>query len=1225
MIGEARRLTVRIGTVKYFPDLSWILFITLSPPETKPGWFALSLSPCDLRIIMSDVRIELGDVTPQNIKQLKMINQVVFPVSYNDKFYRDVLEAGELAKLSYYNDIIVGAVCCRVDVVDGQRRLYIMTLGCLAPYRRHGIGTKMLEHVLAFVEKDGNFDSVFLHVQISNEGAINFYKKFGFEIIETKDHYYKRIEPADAHVLAKSVRKGVPQVQEEEEEIAADVAEAPVAQVRGFDDVHSSNADQERPPPHLKGREIGMWYAARSKAKKDAPAHENIEEMMTVMLPNETEDSLEETLKFIDRPQQSNEEGWQGCRDLMSASGSSHFVDRYNHVKDSSFKNQFLDNLKQNKCAGGEDMTTDEEEPIKKRFMAAGLSKNPELDRKIKSEFDQKRTSDRKYQRMAEFRSRLPSHDMQEQILGMIEKHQVVVLSGETGCGKTTQVPQYILDHYIESERASECRIICTQPRRISAISVAERVAQERGESCGRSSGFQIRLQATLPKSTGSILYCTTGILVTKMQSDPLLKEYSHIVLDEIHERDVLSDFLLALTKDVLANRPNLRVVLMSATLNAELFSEYFGKCPVLHIPGLTFPVEEFYLEDIIKLTGLQITPDQGRRGGFRPKRPQQKELLEYKTRVLPVLKEILKRERYPACVMRALESPACETQDALLEAAVETIKFICENEGDGAILVFFPGWEEISKLSKLLNADRFFGRGVRKIIIATNIAETSITIDDVVFVINSGKIKMTTFDPQLNIQALDAVWVSRANARQRKGRAGRVQPGKCFHLYSRARETTFSDFLLPEIKRMRLEELCLQIKLLKLGKIADFLSKVIEPPTKNSLELSIKLLRDLNALDKDENLTPLGFHLAKLPTDPQTGKMLLMGAIFSCLDPVTTIAAVLAFKDPFHGKEREVMQCKMEFSAGLCSDHIMFAKAFEAWEEASKEGHIADRMFCRENFMSGNTLSMIRDMKKQLAGYLKEMGFLADGNPKHAASNKNSGKMGLVRAVVCAGLYPNIAHVRLRRNRNAPVAMRTPEDNQTVHFHSKSVLVDEKDYPSPWIVYKMKQRTARVSLFDASVASPCSLLFFGKEVKSKPVPKMGNIRSPKNHQVLSADEYVKFKSSERIAHFIQRLRLCLDDLLDYKITHPGPSRWELATKEKSATKEEKLLRAIVELLTAEAEISGLGYADDDDEDEPEDTFNYDEDFDRRFGEKGRSDSAFDTSGRMRPGRGSRF
>merc|ERR1712012_1469630 len=152
-------------------------------------------------------RIDLGDVTPHNIKLLRKVNTVVFPVSYHDKFYKDVLEAGELAKLAFYNDIVVGGVCCRVDTSAVGKKLYIMTLGCLAPYRRLGIGTKMLEHVLDIVEKDGNFDSVVLHVQVSNEGALQFYKNFGFEIVETKEAYYKRIEPADAHVLEKKIDK----------------------------------------------------------------------------------------------------------------------------------------------------------------------------------------------------------------------------------------------------------------------------------------------------------------------------------------------------------------------------------------------------------------------------------------------------------------------------------------------------------------------------------------------------------------------------------------------------------------------------------------------------------------------------------------------------------------------------------------------------------------------------------------------------------------------------------------------------------------------------------------------------------------------------------------------------------------------------------------------------------------------------------------------------------
>lgn len=170
-----------------------------SPGDDPPS--SSSLSPHS--------RIDLGDITPHNLKLLKKVNAVVFPVVYHDKFYKDVLEAGELAKLAFYNDLVVGAVCCRVDTVPetGQRKLYIMTLGCLAPYRRLGIGAQMLAHVMDIVEKDGNIDAVFLHVQVNNESALSFYRRFGFEVVETKEQYYKRIEPADAHVLEKKVAK----------------------------------------------------------------------------------------------------------------------------------------------------------------------------------------------------------------------------------------------------------------------------------------------------------------------------------------------------------------------------------------------------------------------------------------------------------------------------------------------------------------------------------------------------------------------------------------------------------------------------------------------------------------------------------------------------------------------------------------------------------------------------------------------------------------------------------------------------------------------------------------------------------------------------------------------------------------------------------------------------------------------------------------------------------
>ncbi|RLV98979.1 hypothetical protein DV515_00010205 [Chloebia gouldiae] len=205
---ELKKETIRFIAMKFqiWKTMKSMLFLNLEMSKCELKSAFIFMDDVKHVLICSSSRIELGDVTPHNIKQLKRLNQVIFPVSYNDKFYKDVLEVGELAKLAYFNDIAVGAVCCRVDHSQNQKRLYIMTLGCLAPYRRLGIGTKMLNHVLNICEKDGTFDNIYLHVQISNESAIDFYRKFGFEIIETKKNYYKRIEPADAHVLQKNLK-----------------------------------------------------------------------------------------------------------------------------------------------------------------------------------------------------------------------------------------------------------------------------------------------------------------------------------------------------------------------------------------------------------------------------------------------------------------------------------------------------------------------------------------------------------------------------------------------------------------------------------------------------------------------------------------------------------------------------------------------------------------------------------------------------------------------------------------------------------------------------------------------------------------------------------------------------------------------------------------------------------------------------------------------------------
>lgn len=352
-----------------------------------------------------------------------------------------------------------------------------------------------------------------------------------------------------------------------------------------------------------------------------------------------------------------------------------------------------------------------------------------------------------------------------------------------------------------------------------------------------------------------------------------------------------------------------------------------------------------------------------------------------------------------------------------------------------GAVLVFLTGYMEISKLYTLMeesgkfpkanylilplhsqmptvNQKQIFERppnGVRKIILSTNIAETSITIDDVVFVIDCGKIKINNFNVETNTQTLTPEWVSIANADQRKGRAGRVQAGICFHLFTKARRMILEKYLKPEVLRTRLEDVILMMKILQVGKAEPFFARLLDAPEPAAVELSLELLKRLNALDDDENLTPLGYHLGKLPLGPQMGKMLLMGAIFSCLDPILSIAAFLDFKDPFQmplGKEKLADQKKLELSNGQQSDHLVFYEALSQYERLD---NYEKRRFCWDYFLSQNTLNLLSNMKKQFMEYLYELNFVPNTDPHCSECNRNSNNLSLIKAIICAGLYPNV------------------------------------------------------------------------------------------------------------------------------------------------------------------------------------------------------------------------
>ncbi|KAF1470547.1 hypothetical protein FQV18_0004326, partial [Eudyptula minor novaehollandiae] len=937
-----------------------------------------------------------------------------------------------------------------------------------------------------------------------------------------------------------------------------------------------------RHPSHLKGREIGLWYARKQGQKSKETDRQ---QRAVVRMDERREEQIVQLLNTV----QTKNEKEQEAMSWWSGDEEGPTPEQPAKVKPDAEKAPVRQRPVLEKTFLDRDV----------EYLFEKNEQDTDLDEQLKEDLRKKKT-DPRYIEMQRFREKLPSYGMKQELVNLINNNRVTVISGETGCGKTTQVTQFILDDYIERGKGSTCRIVCTQPRRISAISVAERVAAERAEACGngKSTGYQIRLQSRLPRKQGSILYCTTGIVLQWLQSDKHLSSISHVVLDEIHERNLQSDVLMSIIKDLLNIRLDLKVILMSATLNAEKFSEYFDNCPMIHIPGFTFPVVEYLLEDVIEK--LRYTPENTDRRprwkkGFmqghvsRPEKEEKEEI--YRERWSDYLRQ-LRGRLYSASTIDALEMMDDDKVDLDLIAAL--IRHIVLEEEDGAILVFLPGWDNISTLHDLLmsqvmfKSDRFIiiplhslmptvnqtqvfkktPPGVRKIVIATNIAETSITIDDVVFVIDGGKIKETHFDTQNNISTMAAEWVSKANAKQRKGRAGRVQPGHCYHLYNGLRASLLDDYQLPEILRTPLEELCLQIKILKLGGIAYFLRKLMDPPSCDAVMLAINHLMELNALDRQEELTPLGVHLARLPVEPHIGKMILFGALFCCLDPVLTIAASLSFKDPFViplGKEKVADARRKELSKNTKSDHLTVVNAFTGWEETRRRGFRTEKDYCWEYFLSSNTLQMLHNMKGQFAEHLLAAGFVNSRDPKDPKSNINSDNEKLLKAVICAGLYPKVAKIRPSFSKKRKMVKVCTKTDGTVNIHPKSVNVEETEFHYNWLVYHLKMRTSSIYLYDCTEVSPYCLLFFGGDI---------SIQKDKDQDTIAVDEWIVFQSPARIAHLVKNLRQELDDLLQEKIENPHPVDWNDIKSRDTA-----VLTAIIDLITTQENESARNYA----------------------------------------------
>eukprot|EP00268_Persea_americana_P060367 TRINITY_DN7508_c0_g2_i2.p1 TRINITY_DN7508_c0_g2~~TRINITY_DN7508_c0_g2_i2.p1 ORF type:complete len:1202 (-),score=258.97 TRINITY_DN7508_c0_g2_i2:563-4168(-) len=755
-------------------------------------------------------------------------------------------------------------------------------------------------------------------------------------------------------------------------------------------------------------------------------------------------------------------------------------------------------------------------------------------------------------QQMQELRRSLPAFKERDALLKVISDNQVVVVSGETGCGKTTQLPQYILESEIEAARGAACSIICTQPRRISAMAVSERVAAERGEKLGESVGYKVRLEGMKGRDT-RLLFCTTGILLRRLLVDRNLKGVSHVIVDEIHERGMNEDFLLIVLKDLLPRRPELRLILMSATLNAELFSSYFGGAPMLHIPGFTYPVRTHFLENVLELTGYKLTPynqidDYGQDKSWKM---QKQALRKRKSQIASVGEDALEAADFKKYSMRTRESLSCWNPDSIGFNLIENVLcHICREQRPGAVLVFMTGWDDINSLKDQLQANPILGdpstvlllachgsmasseqrlifekpeNGVRKIVLATNMAETSITINDVVFVVDCGKAKETSYDALNNTPCLLPSWISKAAARQRRGRAGRVQPGECYHLYPRCVYDAFADYQLPELLRTPLQSLCLQIKSLQLGSISEFLSRALQSPEPLSVQNAVEYLKIIGALDEQENLTILGRHLSMLPVEPKLGKMLILGAIFNCLDPILTVVAGLSVRDPFlmpFDKKDLAESAKSQFSARGYSDHLALVRAYQGWKDAERQQ--AGYEYCWRNFLSLQTLKAIDSLRRQFLFLLKDAGLIDNST---GTCNMWSNDEPLIRAVICAGLYPGISSVV---NKEKSISLKTMEDGQVL-LYSNSVNAREQKIPYPWLVFNDKVKVNTVFLRDSTAVSDSILLLFGGDVSQGGLD--GHLKM--------LGGYLEFFMKPALADTYLKLKRELDELIHDKLLNP--------------------------------------------------------------------------------------
>jgi len=746
-----------------------------------------------------------------------------------------------------------------------------------------------------------------------------------------------------------------------------------------------------------------------------------------------------------------------------------------------------------------------------------------------------------------------------------------------------------------------------------------------------------------------------------RLQDDPLLQGITHVIVDEVHERQWQIDFLLIALRQILKQRSDLKVILMSATLDANLFIDFFGGAPLISVPGRTFQVSSYYLEDLLEATGHVIEADafyakqeswstksqatfatgRGEHKTFRtitydsnegvsddylgysmPTRISM-DRVEEKIVNYDLIEDLLSTLLlHPSSAKIKLTFP--ESEDGNEE------RF----EVDGATLIFLPGLGEIRALTDRLRSNRHFSkrdafeiiplhstisprdqkrafvnpkRGCRKIIISTNIAETSITIPDVVCVIDSGLMREVRNSKNASTSALVTDWCSQASAKQRQGRAGRVRPGICCKLFSsRTAECVMKPQAMPELQRVPLEEVCLSILAGGLAtNCMEFLQQAPQPPTYEVVQTALSTLEEVGAIERQSNstqqqtstntivtlpnkLTPLGWHLSKLPIHVRLGKMLIFGSLFKCLDRVLTVAASLSTKSIFstHMDHNAQAAAAHKTFHHPSSDFLTICNVWDAFQLALANNDVNGRNFCRKYFISFSTLKEISELRLHFLDLLDQIGFidkqllLNNSNSNSSSSsleqrriqrspyNVNGKCDNVVSAVICAGLYPNIARVDAASSDTGGLPSLWHK-KERLHFHSSSVNHKRKHLglagqcQSNWILFYEKFKVnKRVSVATTATIEPYSLLLFGEEIQVKHMDRE-----------VVVDDWIHLSAAAKTGVMFRELRgklsELLKDMIEMGATANHSDNCTAVNADKHGDKSGKMIQGIIDLISS--------------------------------------------------------